>query len=99
MHNRMSSRPRQSAGSSRSRHGDTLPVQGETQDRLPRAPHERDESADSQGSSEPSQPRMAQAAREDIERGVVDTDKGPVLDQVYDKVRESADDPGKKFSP
>jgi hypothetical protein len=42
---------------------------------------------------------MAQVAREDIERGVVDTDKGPVLDQVYDKLREDASDPVKKFSP
>ena len=38
-------------------------------------------------------------ALEDVERGVVDTDKGPVLDHVYDKVREGAADPVKKFSP
>jgi hypothetical protein len=65
----------------------------------PRLPHERDESADSQRNSEPSAPRMAEAAREDVERGRVDTDKGPVLDQVYDRVRDGADDPVKKFSP
>ena len=81
------------------RRGDTVPVQGEKQDRVPRMPHERDESADSQAPSEPSAPGMAQVAREDIERGVVDSDKGPVLDQTYDKVREGADDPVKKFSP
>jgi hypothetical protein len=81
------------------RRGDTVPVQGEKKDRVPRMPHERDESADSQAPSEPSAPGMAQAAREDIERGVVDSDKGPVLDQTYDKVREGADDPVKKFSP
>ena len=74
-------------------------MQGEKQDRVPRMPHERDESADSQAPSEPSAPGMAQVAREDIERGVVDSDKGPVLDQTYDKVREGADDPVKKFSP
>jgi hypothetical protein len=34
-----------------------------------------------------------------VERGVVDTDKGPVLDQTYDKVREGSDDSVKKFSP
>ena len=62
-------------------------------------PHERDESADSQRSGEPSAPRMAEAAREDVERGRVDTDKGPVLDQAYDRVRDGADDPVKKFSP
>lgn len=81
------------------RRGDTAPVQGETRDRVPRMPHERDESADSQSPSEPSGRRVGQAAHEDIERGLVDTDKGPVLDQTYDKVREGADDPMKKFSP
>ena len=37
------------------RQGQTLPQQGETQaqERVPRAPHERDESADSQSSDEP----------------------------------------------
>jgi hypothetical protein len=81
------------------RRGNTIPIQGETQDRVPRMPHERDESADSQASDEPSARRIGQMAHEDIERGVVDTDKGPVLDQTYDKVREDADDPVKKFSP
>jgi hypothetical protein len=81
------------------RQGDTVPAQGETQERVPRAPHERDESADSQPSSEPSSRAIGQAAYEDIERGAVDTDKGPVLDRAYDKVREGADDPVKKFSP
>ena len=76
-----------------------MPAGGETQERVPRMPHERDESADSQSSSEPSGGAMGQAAYEDVERGVVDTDKGPVLDQTYDKVREGADDPVKKFSP
>ena len=79
--------------------GNTVPVQGETQERVPRMPHERDESADSQGASEPSGQQMGRIAHEDIERGVVDTDKGPVLDQTYDKVREGADDPVKKFGP
>ena len=79
--------------------GNTVPLQGETQDRAPRMPHEHDESADSQVASEPSSQRMGQQAHEDIERGLVDTDKGPVLDQVYDTVREGADDPVKKFGP
>lgn len=97
MHNRMPSRKRQSAQPSS--RGNTVPVQGETQERVPRMPHERDESADSQGASEPSARRMGQAGHDDIERGLVDTDRGPVLDQAYDKVREGADDPVKKFSP
>ena len=65
--------------------GDTLPVQGERQDRVPRAPHERDESADSQEASEPSQARIGQAAHDSVERGETDTDKGPVLDAAYKK--------------
>jgi hypothetical protein len=101
MHNRIPSRRRQGVtkGKVPASQGDTRPVQGDTQQRVPRMPHERDESADSQAASEPSQSRLAQAAREDVERGVVDTDKGPVLDQTYDKVREDAADPVKKFSP
>lgn len=81
------------------RQGNTLPVQGERQTRAPRAPHERDESADSQAAGEPSSRSMGQAAREDIERGVVDSDKGPVLDDVYDRLRDGAGDPLKKLSP
>lgn len=104
MHNRIPSRRRRGAtpGKGPARQGNTVPVQGqnETQGRpAPRLPHERDESADSQVASEPSGQRMAQAAREDIERGVVDTDKGPVLDETYEKLREEAPDPVKKFSP
>jgi hypothetical protein len=104
MHNRIPSRRRQGAspGKGPAGQGNTVPVQGQnaTQDRAaPRIPHERDESADSQVTSEPSAQRMAQAAREDIERGVVDTDKGPVLDETYEKLREDTPDPVKKFSP
>ena len=90
MQNRMPSRRRQ---------GNTVPAQGETQERAPRAPPERDESADSHAASDPSGRRMGQVAHDDVERGLVDTDKGPALDRTYDKVREGADDPIKKFSP
>ena len=81
MHNRMPSRRRQ---------GNTVPVQGQaqTQERVPRMPHERDESADGQRSGEASGPRIGQAAHDDVERGLVDTDKGPVLDQAYAKVKK-----------
>lgn len=104
MHNRIPSRRRQGAtqGKRPPRQGNTVPVQGqnETQDRVaPRMPHERDESADSQVASEPSAQHMGELAREDIERGVVDTDKGPVLDETYEKLREETPDPVKKFSP
>ncbi|MDP3762053.1 MAG: hypothetical protein Q8R01_16210 [Ramlibacter sp.] len=95
----MPSRPRDDKPKGQERQGNTLPAQGDRQERAPRAPHERDESADSQGASDPSARSVGQAASEDIERGLVDTDKGPVLDEVYDRVREGADDPLKKFSP
>jgi len=98
MQNRTPDRPRDDKAKGPDRQGNTLPVQGDRQERVPRAPHERDESADSQGTSEPSARSVGQAAREDIERGVVDTDKGPVMDETYDRVRE-ADDPLKKLSP
>jgi hypothetical protein len=81
--------------------GNTIPQQGQTdtQERVPRMPHERDESADSQPQAEPSSRRVADAALADVESGRVDTDKGPVMDQTYDRVREGADDPVKKFRP
>lgn len=45
-------------------------------------PHERDESTDSQH-SEP-RPEMAQAY-EDLKQGRVDTDRGPPMDQTYER--------------
>jgi hypothetical protein len=65
--------------------GNTAPQQGETNERTPRAPHERDESADNQRKDEPSQGRMADIGRKDIEEGQVDTDKGPVLRDLHEK--------------
>ncbi len=51
----------------------------------PRLPHERDESSDSQTSP----PRaVIQQAHDDLQRGLVDTDRGPVMDKLYEeKVR------------
>jgi hypothetical protein len=77
----------------------TLPQQGETQQRVPREPHEHDESADSQAPGEPSGERMANAAREDVERGLVDADKGPMLEETYEKQRAGTPPPRDKFSP
>ncbi len=100
MQNRMPSRRRPAPAHPSGRQGDTVPAQGETQtsERVPRLPHERDESADSQPSGK-APTRQEQAASKDAQRGSVDTDKGPVMDKVYDRVREGADDPRKKFSP
>ena len=82
------------------RQGETLPAQGPNQERAPRMPHERDESADSQRADEPSADRMGDIAHDDVARGLVDTDKGPVLDKTYDKL--TGDDERehvKKFRP
>lgn len=99
MHNRMPSRRRQSSGKQPPRAGVNRTMQGEKQEAVPRMPHERDESSDSQAPSEPSGREVGQAAREDIERGLTDTDKGPVLEETYDKLRAGADDPLKKLAP
>jgi hypothetical protein len=64
--------------------GDTNRQQGQTQQRVPRRPDERDESADSQASDEPSQRRMGELGRNDVESGKVDTGKGPVLRDLHE---------------
>jgi len=54
----------------------------------PRLPHERDQSSDSQQTREGNPPDVGRKAHDDVERGLVDTDRGPVTDRVYnDKVR------------
>lgn len=54
----------------------------------PRLPHEHDQSSDSQQSQGGTPPAVGRQALDDIERGLVDTDRGPVVDQVYnDKVK------------
>jgi hypothetical protein len=54
----------------------------------PRLPHEHDQSSDSQRSKEATPPRVGKQALKDVERGIVDTDRGPEADRVYnDKVK------------
>ncbi|MBT2320987.1 hypothetical protein J7E62_01270 [Variovorax paradoxus] len=55
----------------------------------PRLPHERDQSSDSQQNQDGSgAQRVGRKALEDVERGVVDTDRGPVADRTYnDKLK------------
>ena len=77
--------------------GNTRAAQGPAQQPQPRMPHERDESVDSQASAEPSGKRMGQIAHDDLERGRVDTDKGPVIDEAYEKTRKASDNPDTKF--
>jgi len=73
--------------------GQTIPMQGETQERVPRMPHERDESADSQAPGDPLSQRRGEMAYDDLREGQVDTDKGPVLDATYEPMRQD-DEPG-----
>ena len=68
--------------------GNTIPEQGETQERVPRMPHERDESASSQAPAEASGRRMGRIAHDSLREGQRDTDKGPVLDATYHEVRK-----------
>jgi hypothetical protein len=56
----------------------------------PRLPHEHDESADSQGGDPTNGPasvrrRVIRQAQLDIEEGRVDTDRGPPMEEVYDR--------------
>jgi hypothetical protein len=67
------------------RQSDTTPQQGDKQEPSPREPHERDESADSQAQDAPSQQPKGETAREDLERGLADTDRGPVLRDIHEK--------------
>lgn len=48
---------------------------------------------------DPSAQRVGQAVYDDLQRGQVDTDKGPAMDAAYDKLRKGAKDPVKKFRP
>lgn len=74
-------RPSEKAPGTRARTGGT--TANVTHHRVPRLPHERDESADSQELQEPGQREVMQQASDDIEHGLEDTDRGPVLDRVY----------------
>ena len=59
----------------------------------PRLPHERDESADSQqqGNTQPSE--IGRKAFEDIRAGRVDTDRGPVLEELFRTKLQRNDQP------
>lgn len=50
---------------------------------VPRLPSERDESSDSQSGPLPTAEQRH--AYEDVRRGVVDTDRGPLLDRLYNE--------------
>ncbi|HYD76717.1 hypothetical protein [Ramlibacter sp.] len=79
--------------------GNTTMVQGETQERVPRMPHERDESADQQASTEPSNRRVGEQAHADARRGVADTTRGAEADATYEKLRKERPASGGKPRP
>lgn len=72
--------------------GNTVTAQGETTvPRVkPREPHERDESADSQGADSPEIDRMGEMAHDSVAQGHEDTTKGQELDATYQRVRETS---------
>lgn len=51
---------------------------------VPRLPHERDQSSDSQQTPDGQPPKVGRQAHEDVERGLVDTDRGLEANRVYD---------------
>ncbi|MDQ7957767.1 MAG: hypothetical protein RET84_17790 [Pseudomonadota bacterium] len=53
----------------------------------PRLPHERDQSADSQATKDGQPPEVGRRAHDDVERGSVDTDRGPVTERTYEKLK------------
>jgi hypothetical protein len=73
--------------------GNTETAQGETRSPIPRPrePHERDESADSQGADASEIRRMGEIAHGSAERGEQDTTRGAELDDTYHRMREGAD--------
>lgn len=52
----------------------------------PRLPHERDQSADSQATPDGQPTEVGRQAHADVERGVVDTDRGPVMDRLRERL-------------
>lgn len=70
--------------------GNTVTAQGEDQTPKARLPHEHDESADSEGTQEPSARRIGAIAHDDVVEGQQDTSKAQEMDATYHRVRESA---------
>ena len=58
----------------------TTPSRGNR--REPRLPHERDQSSEPQAPVNEEARELGEQAARDVERGLVDTDRGPVLDKL-----------------
>lgn len=76
---------------------DTHASRGTGADHEPRLPHEQDQSADSQSDQAPANAPLGEQAHEDLDRGLVDTDRGPVTDRAYR--RQQSDVPGQDTPP
>ncbi|MBU1360074.1 MAG: hypothetical protein KKC79_17700 [Gammaproteobacteria bacterium] len=86
MNTKSSPNGKTSVGTTQSGHEEATNADDDTA--APRLPHEHDQSTDSQGSQQAQQQRMGQQAKKDVDSGMVDTDRGPVTDKVYnDKVK------------
>lgn len=66
-------RPPEQGGTWKSQQGDPAP----------RQPHEHDQSSDSQDDGNVSAQEVGEQAFEDVTSGKKDTDRGPVVDEVY----------------
>ena len=66
--------------------GHTIPApeaaQPVTHSDPPRLPHEHDQSSDSQVQTHPDAARKMRQAARDVARGLVDTDRGPVMERL-----------------
>ncbi len=71
------------------RQGHTKPQQGETEapSSAPRLPHERDESSDSHADNL-ARPEIRKA-HDDVAKGRVDTDRGPPMNDTYQRQKEA----------
>jgi hypothetical protein len=59
----------------------------------PRLPHEHDESADSQVPSSTQRSDIGRKAYDDVTAGRVDTDRGPVLEELFRKKLQPPNEP------
>lgn len=82
--------PKDPNAPSRSR---TETQQGQTQQTVPRMPHERDESANHQGSAEPTAGQIGKIAHEDQVRGIADTSRSAETDATYHRLHEAPPGP------
>ncbi len=71
--------------------GTTVTAQGENQAPKARAPHEHDESADSQAAESSSNREMGRIAHEAQAAGQQDTTRGQESDATYHRVRQESE--------